>query len=152
MTTTTQNASRTSHLLELMKKGDDGFNAHDFEAMNAVHHPDMIAHITGNAQPLYGRAAHAAAMKQFFGMFPDVHVDNDPYAIQFGSGDWITVVSRTSGTFTGEMILPGGKVVAPTGKAFDVDFGQTVKWDGDLVIEIAAFWDAGLQSKQIGLA
>jgi hypothetical protein len=152
MTATSDNTNRTPHLLELMKKGDDGFNAHDFEAMNAVHHPDMIAHITGNAQPLYGRAAHAEAMKQFFRMFPDVHVVNDPYAIQFGSGDWITVVSRTTGTFTGEMNLPDGTVIAPTGKAFDVDFGQTVKWDGDLVIEISAFWDAALQSKQIGLS
>ena len=152
MTATSDNTNRTSHLLELMKKGDDGFNAHDFEAMNAVHHPDMIAHITGNAQPLYGRAAHAEAMKQFFRMFPDVHVDNHPYAVQFGTGDWITVVSRTTGTFTGEMSLPDGTVIAPTGKAFDVDFGQTVKWDDDLVIEIAAFWDAALQSKQIGLS
>jgi hypothetical protein len=152
MATTTDNTSRTSHLLELMKRGDDAFNAHDFDAMNAVHHPEMIAHITGNAQPLYGRAAHAAAMKQFFSIFPDVHVDNDPYPIQFGSGDWITVVSRTTGTFTGEMILPDGTVIAPTGKTFDVDFGQSVKWDGDLVVEISAFWDSALQSRQVGLA
>jgi hypothetical protein len=49
----------------------------------------MIAHIPGNAEPIYGRAAHAAAMEQFFRIFPDVHVYNDPYPIQFGSGDWI---------------------------------------------------------------
>ncbi len=113
-----------------MKKGDDAFNARDFAAMDAVHHPDMTAHVTGNAQPLYGRAAHAEAMKQFFHMFPDVHVDNDPYPIQFGSGDWITVITRVKGTFTGEMTLPDGNVIAPTGKAFDVDFAQTAKWDG----------------------
>jgi hypothetical protein len=152
MATTTDHTSRTSHLLALMKRGDDAFNAHDFEAMNAVHHPEMIAHITGNAEPLYGRAAHAAAMEQFFRIFPDVHVDNDPYPIQFGSGDWTTVVSRTTGTFSGEMILPDGTVIAPTGRAFDVQFGQTVKWDGDLVIEISAFWDSALQAQQVGLA
>ena len=152
MATTTDHTSRTSHLLALMKRGDDAFNAHDFEAMNAVHHPEMIAHITGNAEPLYGRAAHAAAMEQFFRIFPDVHVDNDPYPIQFGSGDWTTVVSRTTGTFSGEIILPDGTVIAPTGRAFDVEFGQTVKWDGDLVIEISAFWDSALQAQQVGLA
>ena len=38
------------------------------------------------------------------------------------------------------------------GKAFDCDFGETVKWDGDLGIEIAAFWDSALQQRQIGLA
>jgi ketosteroid isomerase-like protein len=135
-----------------MKQGDDAFNAHDFAAMDAVHHPDMVAHVTGNAAPLYGRAAHAEAMRQFFGIFPDVHVDNDPYPIQFGSGDWITVVSRVTGTFTGEMTLPDGNVIAPTGKAFDVEFVQTVRWDGDEIVEIAAFWDSALQAQQVGLA
>jgi hypothetical protein len=120
--------------------------------MNTVHHPDMVAHITGHAEPLYGRAAHVAAMEQFFAMFPDVHVENDPYPIQFGSGDWITVVSRTTGTFSGELTMPDGTVIPGTGKTFDCDFGQTVKWEEDLVVEIAAFWDSALQQRQIGLA
>ncbi len=152
MVDTTQDTSRTTRLLALMKQGDDAFNARDFAAMDAVHHPDMVAHTTGNAEPIYGRAAHAAVMKQMFRAFPDVHVHNDPYPLQFGRGDWITVVSRTTGTFTGEMTGPDGKVIAPTGKAFDVEFAQTVKWDGDQLIEIAAFWDAALQARQLGLA
>jgi hypothetical protein len=150
--TTEATTNRTPHLISLMKKGDDAFNARDFAGMDRVHHPDMIAHVTGNAQPIYGRAAHAEAMKQFFNLFPDVHVYNDPYPIQFGSGDWITVVTRVTGTFTGEMVLPDGNVVPPTGKAFDVEFAQTVKWDGDLLVEISAFWDAAQQAQQIGLA
>jgi len=152
MTTTTSNINRTAHLLALMKKGDDAFNSRDDAGMAAVHHPNMIAYVTGNAEPIYGRAAHAAAMKQFVRTFPDVHVRNDPYPIQFGSADWITVVTRVTGTFSGEMKLPNGKVVPPTGKAFDVEFAQTVKWDGDLLIEISAFWNSALQAKQIGLA
>ena len=152
MNTTIPKTSRTAHLLTLMKKGDDAFNARDFAAMDAVHHPDMIAHITGNAEPIYGRTAHAAMMRQMFRIFPDVHVDNAPYPIQFGSGDWITVVTRNTGTFTGEMTLPDGKVIAPTGKAFEVEFVQTIKWDGDQIIEIAAFWNAAQQAQQIGLA
>jgi ketosteroid isomerase-like protein len=152
MATTTQNTNRTTHLLALMKKGDDAFNARDFAAVDAVHHPDMIAFITGNAQPIYGRVAHAAAMQQMVRIFPDVHVHSDPYPIQFGTGDWITVVTRVTGTFTGEMVLPNGKVIPPTGKAFDVEFGQTTKWDGDLLVEISAFWDSAMQAQQIGLA
>jgi hypothetical protein len=50
------------------------------------------------------------------------------------------------------LTLPDGKVIAPTGKAFDLEFGQTTKWDGDRLIVIAAFWDANLQAKQLGLA
>ena len=151
MPTGTQSISRTAHLLGLMKKGDDAFNARDFAAVDAVHHPNMIAHVTGNAQPIYGRKAHAAAMQQMLRIFPDMHV-NTPYPIQFGSGDWITVVTRATGTFTGEMALPDGKVIAPTGRTFDMEFGQTVKWDGHLLIQISAFWDAALQARQIGLA
>jgi hypothetical protein len=150
--TTTDTANRTALLLARMKEGDDAFNARDFAAMDAVHHPEMIAYVTGNTQPLYGRVAHAAAMEQFFRTFPDVHVANDPYPIQFGDGDWTTVVTRVTGTFTGQLVLPDGTVIPPTGKAFDVEFAQTVKWDGDRVLEIAAFWDAAEQARQIGLA
>ena len=152
MPTTTDSTSRTTHLLALMKKGDDAFNARDFVAVDQVHHPDMVAHITGSPEPIYGRAAHAAAMQQMLRIFPDMHVYSDPYPIQFGSGDWITVVTRATGTFTGEMPGPDGNVIAPTGNAFDVEFGQTTKWEGDQLILISAFWDAALQARQIGLA
>jgi hypothetical protein len=144
------NATRTAHLLALMKKGDDAFNARDFAAVDTIHHPKMVAHITGNAQPIYGSVKHAEAMQQMLRIFPDMHVYT-PYPIQLGSGDWITVVTRATGTFTGDLVLPTGKVIAPTGKAFDVEFGQTTKWDGDRLIIISAFWDAALQAKQIGL-
>jgi len=151
MTTTAHTTSRTDHLLALMTKGDDAFNARDFDAVDAVHHPDMIAFITGLAEPVYGSEAHTAAMQQFLGSFPDMHV-NTPYPIQSGSGDWITVITRATGTFTGEMTLPDGNVIPPTAKAFDVEFGQTTKWDGDRLIVISAFWDAALQAKQLGLS
>ena len=151
MAATTDTTSRTAHLLELMTSGDEAFNARDFAAVDAVHHPDMIAFITGLAKPLYGSEAHAAAMQQFLRGFPDMHV-NTPYPIQFGSGDWISVVTRATGTFTGEMTLPDGTVIPPTVKAFDVEFGQTSKWDGDRLIWISAFWDSALQARQLGLA
>jgi hypothetical protein len=152
MATMTDGPGRTAHLLALMKQGDDAFNSRHVAAMNAVHHPDMIAHIPGSAEPLRGRAAHAVAMEQFFRAFPDVRVHNDPYPVQLGSGDWITVITRTTGSFTGQMTLPDGTVIPPTGKAFDLEFSQTVRWDGDQVIEILAFWDTALQAQQIGLA
>jgi hypothetical protein len=48
--------------------------------------------------------------------------------------------------------MPDGTVVPPTGKAFDLEFGQTSKWEGDQLIEISAFWDAALQARQLGMA
>jgi hypothetical protein len=50
------------------------------------------------------------------------------------------------------MILPGGSVIAPTGKAFDLNFATTARWDGDLLIEEFVLWDSALQAQQIGLA
>lgn len=152
MSTMTESSSRTARLLALMKQGDDAFNARDFAGMRAVHHPKMIAHVTGNPEPINGQETHAAAMKAMFDIFPDVHVDNDPYLVQFGSGDWISVISRSRGTFSGEMRLADGTVIAPTGKAFDLDFGTTARWDGDLLIEEFVFWDSAMQAQQIGLA
>jgi ketosteroid isomerase-like protein len=149
--TTTTHSSRTAQLIARMTAGDDAFNARDFDAVDAVHHPDMVAYITGLAAPVYGREAHAAAMQQMLRIFPDMHV-NTPYPVQFGSGDWITVVTHATGTFTGEMTLPDSTVVPPTGKAFDVEFGQTTKWEGDQLIVISAFWDSALQAHQLGLA
>jgi hypothetical protein len=67
-------------------------------------------------------------------------------------GDWVTVVTNAAGTFTGEMTLPDGSVIPPTGKAFDLEFAQTSKWEGDELIIISAFWDAALQARQLGLA
>jgi hypothetical protein len=147
----TTDTSRTARLLALMKQGDDAFNARDFAAVDEVHHPDMIAYITGFADLIYGREAHTEAMQQLLRIFPDIHVNSDPYPIQFGSGDWITVVTNATGTFTGEMTLPDGTVIPPTGKKWDVEFGQTTKWHGDQLIVISAFWDAALLRKQIGL-
>jgi SnoaL-like polyketide cyclase len=151
MATTAQASSRTAHLLELMRRGDDAFNARDFETVDEVHDPDMIAYIPGSAEPIYGAKAHAAAMQAFLRSFPDMHT-NTPYAIEFGSGDWITVITNATGTFTGEMTLPDGKVIAPTEKAFDLEFAQTTKWKGDRLVVIAAFYDTALQQKQLGLA
>src|SRR2546430_17290851 len=151
MTINTETTGRTKQLLASMTRGDDLFNARDWQALDDVHHPDMIAFIPGSAEPIYGREAHGAAMQQLVRMFPDVRV-HTPYPIQFGGADWITVVTNATGTFTGEMTLPDGKVIAGTGKSFDVEFGQTTKWVGDQLIIISAFWDAHLLAKQIGLA
>jgi SnoaL-like polyketide cyclase len=146
----TDSTTRTERLLALMTKGDDLFNARNWRALDAVHGPDMIAYIPGSAEPIYGREAHGAAMQQLVRMFPDIRV-HTPYPIQFGGDDWITVVTNATGTFAGEMTLPDGTVVPPTGKAFDLELAQTSKWEGDQLIVISAFFDTALQAKQLGL-
>lgn len=146
--TTTDSAPR---LLELMRIGDDAFNRRDLRGMEASHHPEIVAHIVGSAEPVRGQAAHAASMQSMFRAFPDVHVDNAPYPVQFASGDWTTVVTRATGTFTGELVLPDGTVIPGTGRAFDLDFTTTARWDHDVIAEEYVFWDSAAMAQQIGL-
>ncbi len=143
---------RVEHMLALTKDGDDAFNSRDWDAMNAIHHPDMVTHVPGSGEPILGREPHEEMIAQMMRVFPDIHVFNHPYPVQFGDGDWITVVTRTTGTFLGEMVLPDGRVLPPTGKAFDVRFTKTAKWDRERIIEEFVFWDDGLQAQQIGAA
>jgi hypothetical protein len=91
-------------------------------------------------------------MQQFLRIFPDMDVYSDPYPTQFGSGDWITVVTKRHRDLHRRDDPARRHRDPPTGKAFDVEFGQTTKWDGDQLIIISAFWDAALQRQQIGLA
>ena len=51
-TTTDAATDRSEHLLALMQKGDDAFNARDFATVDTVHDRNMVAHLTGNAQPI----------------------------------------------------------------------------------------------------
>lgn len=143
--------SRTTQLLALMKQGDDAFNRRDFAGLEAVHHPDITAHLPGSDQPVRGRVAHTALMRQMFETFPDIHVDNDPYPIQFGNGDWITVITRARGTFSRPMTLPDGQVIAATGRSFDLNFSTSARWEDDLLAEEFVLWDSALQAQQLGL-
>jgi hypothetical protein len=138
--------------LTLMKRGDDAFNARDIEAMAAVHHPEAFCHVTGSAEPTTTLPPHMRAVEQMIEAFPDVRVHNDPYPIQFRGGDWVTVISKVTGTFTGRMSAPDGTVINPTGKSFEVNFSTTCRWDeaGQLVEEYV-FWDSALLAQQIGL-
>lgn len=147
----TQLHDRAAHVLSLMKKGDDAFNRQDIAAMNAAHHPDIIAHITGSDKPTQGRDALAAAMQGMFRAFPNVRIENDPYPIQFGDGNWMTVVTKATGTFTGEIVLPDGKTIPGTGKSFDLTFSTTAKWEEELLVEEWVSWDSALMNQQLGI-
>ena len=152
MTTPNESSDRVTHNLRLMKEGDDGFNRRDKAHFVAAHHPDMVAHVMGSLEPVVGRDALGAALDGMLRAFPDMHVHNDPYPVQFGAGDWTTVIGRVTGTFSGELVLPDGTVIPGTGKSFEVDLATTARWEGELMVEERVFWDSALMAQQIGLA
>jgi len=151
MTSPTQSSDRVARNLRLMKDGDSAFNRRDEAYFAAAHHPDMVAHVMGGLEPVVGRDALGAALAAMVRAFPDMHVHNDPYPVQFGAGDWTTVIGKVTGTFSGELALPDGTVVPGTGKSFEVDLATTARWEGDLMVEEWVFWDSALMAQQVGL-
>ena len=119
-----------------------------FQELRLYITPTWLLTSLGNAEPIQGDPAHAALMKQMFSIFPGVHVDNDPYPVQRRLDNRCVPRHRN---LHGKMAMPDGKVIPPTGKAFDVDFARTARWEGDLLIEEYVFWDSALQAQQIGL-
>jgi len=96
--------------------------------------------VMGSAEPICGRDAHTAATDGMFRAFPDIHVDNDSYPIQFGQGDWMTVITKVTGPSAANRPCPTG-VIPDTGKSFEVNFSTTARWEGDLLVEEYVFWD-----------
>jgi hypothetical protein len=145
-------SDRVTHNLRLMKEGDDGFNRRDQAHFVAAHHPDMVAHVMGSREPVVGRDALRAALDGMLRAFPDMHVHNDPYPVQFGADDQTTVIGKVTGTFSGELVLPDGTVIPGTGKSFELDLATTARWEGERMAEEWVFWDSALMAQQIGLA
>jgi predicted ester cyclase len=143
---------RTQHLLSLMTQLDDAFNRRDLDGMDAFHHPDVVCYVTGSDRPTRSLPPHRQVVEEVMRAFPDVRVHNDPYRIQFGQGDWITVIGKMTGTFTGKLVGPDGELIPPTGRSFDVSFATIGKWEGDQLVEEWVLWDSALLAQQIGLA
>jgi len=151
MATATQQTSGPSICLALMANGDDLFNARDWQTLDDVHHPDMIAQSRGAQNRSNGREAHGAAMQQLVKMFPDIRVHTRTRS-QFARRRLDHSRHQRHRDLRRGDDPADGNVIRRPGKAFDLEFAQTSRWDGDQLIIISAFWDTALQAKQLGLA
>lgn len=87
-----------------------------------------------------------------FKIFPDNHVENNPYKVLFGQGDWTCSIAIFSGTHKGPMMVPGGNSIPPTNKKFQVDFCTVAHWNNGQIDEENLFYDLGGLMRQLGLA
>ncbi|MBC7963884.1 MAG: ester cyclase [Steroidobacteraceae bacterium] len=109
-----------------------------------VHWPD--GHIT------QGIEKHIEDLKVMFTFAPDNRIKEHP--VRFGTADaqWTAVTGWLEGTFTMPMILPDGKSIPPTGKAYRIPMATIGHWNEDgIMFEEYLFWDNGEFMKQIGL-
>lgn len=139
------------HNLELMQTLDDAWNAQDMDTFTKRHRKDVVVRWPGKP-PTHGVEAHRQESLEFFKTFPDQHLDNRPYRVLFASGDWTCSIAHFTGHMKGPMQGLDGKVIPPTGKAFDVDFCTVAHWDDNgQIIEENLFYDLVTFMKQIGL-
>lgn len=106
-----------------------------------VHWPD--GHIT------HGIDRHISDMKAFFVYAPDTRIK--VHSVKIGTGEWTSVVGLMQGTFTQPMTTPDGKVIQPTGKAFNLPMCTVGHWKNGVMDEEYLFWDNATYMRQIGL-
>ena len=87
--------------LKLMKTLDDAWNSQDWDTFSKRHAETAEIYWPGKTQPTRGKENHKNESIEFFKAFPDNHIDNDPYKILFGQGDWTCSVANFTGTFKG---------------------------------------------------
>jgi SnoaL-like polyketide cyclase len=108
--------------MELMQTLDDAWNNQDWETFNIRHTEDTAVYWPGQPEPTRGRHDHRAEAIEFFKTFPDNHIDNHPYKVLFGHGDWTCSIARFTGTMKGPMKGPDGKESPPMNKSFEIEF------------------------------
>jgi len=96
---------------ELMITLDDSWNEQDWDVFNDRHADNVAVFWPGQADPTRGVHNHRQESIEFFKIFPDNHLINNPYKILIAEGDYTCSVADFSGTFKGPMKGLDGKMV-----------------------------------------
>jgi len=140
----------TEDNLLLMKSLDDAWNAQDWDTFNRRHAEETDVTWPGQKEPTHGRANHRIESMEFFKTFENT-IENDPYIVQFGSGDWTCTIARWRGKMIGPLRAPDGRLVAPTGRSFDLEFCTVARWKNGEIVEEKLFFDQVALLQQIGV-
>lgn len=136
---------------ELMKTLDNAWNSQDWETFSERHADNVAVFWPGQADPTRGVQNHREESIDFFKMFPDNHLANDPYKILFAEGDYTCSVADFTGTFKGAMEGLDGKMIQPTNKKFHLEFCTVAYWQDRKILEERLYYDQVGMLKQIGV-
>lgn len=137
--------------MRLMKTLDDSWNSQDWDTFDKRHTQDVAVFWPGQPDPTWGRHDHKAEAIEFFKTFPDNHIDNAPYKVLFGQGEWTCSVARFTGTMKGPMRGTDGKMIPPTNKKFEIEFCTIAHWRNGEIVEEKLFYDLVGMLRQIGV-
>ena len=95
----------------------------------------------GQPDPTIGVHNHRQESIEFFKIFPDNHLINNPYKILIAEGDYTCSVADFTGTFKCEMKGLDGKMIQPTNKKFHIEFCIVAHWKDGKILEEGLFYD-----------
>src|SRR5688500_6390033 len=101
---------------QLMKTQDDPYNSQEWDTSTKRHTNYVIESETGQSETTRGLETQKKEGIKMSNIFPDNNVENNPYKVLFGQGDWTCSIAIFSGTHQGPMTVPGGNSISPTNK------------------------------------
>jgi hypothetical protein len=136
--------------LRMMKTLDDAWNAREWETFKKRPAENVAVFWPGQPEPTRRRTAHHMEAVEFFKAF-DNHLDNNPYKILFGYGDYTCSVAKWTGTNTGPFMGPDGRMIPATNRKFELEFCTVAHWKNGEIVEEKLFYDLVGLLKQLGI-
>jgi hypothetical protein len=127
------------------------YTGQQWQDLHRSHSKDVVVHWP-DGHSTKGIEKHIEDLKVMFTFAPDNRITEHP--VRFGTQDaeWTAVTGWLEGTFTKPMMLPDGKSIPPTGKAYRIPMATIGHWGKDgVMFEEYLFWDNAEFMKQIGL-
>ena len=127
------------------------YTGQQWQDLHKSHTKDVIVHWP-DGHTTQGIEKHIEDLKVMFTFAPDNRIKEHPVRFGTADGKWTAVTGWLEGTFTNPMMLPDGKSIPPTGKAYRIPMATIGQWNKDgIMFEEYLFWDNGEFMKQIGL-
>ena len=127
----------------------EAFNTRDWNRVANLHAESVIYWTPDNPEPKKGRAAIRDLFVGYTSAFPDAQNRKER---AFDQGDWVCVEYTFTGTHTGPLTGPDGRVVPVTGKRILIPWVSVDKLADGQIMEWHAYWDALGMWAQLGLA
>jgi hypothetical protein len=128
------------------------YTGQHWENLHKSHAQDIIVYYP-DGHTTKGIPDHIKELNFMWTFAPDNRITE--HHVRFGTaeGEWTAVMGYLDGTFTKPMVLPGGKVIRPTGKAHHLPMATLGHWNKQGTMDKEyLFWDNASLMTQIGAA
>jgi steroid delta-isomerase-like uncharacterized protein len=132
-------------VIELARRHDDAFNAHDADGRMAIEAPDIEVVMPGG-MTLRGHEQVMQVVSAFWEALPDGRITADE---QFAAGDVVVAEGTLSGTHNGSFKTPQGEI-PPTGNSVTLRYATVKRFRDDRLVSEHLYFDQLEFLQQLG--